>query len=360
MNFMERSIPVRRRLWLMDLFKVLLWFGVSLTISALYFGLSSPRAAAAEEWRPLAVATLDDMVDIAVSDGGDEVFVRGKNNRYRLDFGPKFTASLQPLPPENSKLAPGIIPQATTTNGKHDIRSALFVGPTVRYRHGIFGDAIEAGVLAVERKDGGRVLFELGEGSVFEDLTPRLYDIDGDSKDEVVVVRSYLDRGAALSVFGLRDGALVQIAEANPIGRPNRWLNPIGAADFNGDGQVELAAVITPHIGGWIVLYRHDRQHLREISRWPGYSNHAIGSTVLGMSTVVDANGDGLLDIILPAQDRSVLKAVTLNDGELTELQSVSNTSVITTSIVAVDLDGDGREEIIYGLGNGSLVVIRR
>ena len=344
----------------MDLVTVSLWLGVSLTVSALYFGLFSPRAAAAEAWRPQTVATLDGMMDIAVSDGGDKVFVHGRKFRYRLDFDPKFTASLQPMPPGNSKLAPGIIPQATTTNGKHDIRSAWFVGPTGRYRHGILGDAIEAGALAVEREDGGRVLFELGEESVFEDLTPRLYDIDGDSKDEVVVVRSYLDRGAALSVFGLRDGALVQIAEANPIGRPHRWLNPIGAADFNGDGQVELAAVITPHIGGWIVLYRHDGQHLREIGRWPGFSNHAIGSTVLGMSTVVDANGDGLSDIIAPAQDRSVLKAVTLVDGELAELQSVSNTSAITTSIVAVDLDGNGLEEIIYGLGNGNLVVIRR
>ena len=334
--------------------------GVSLAIAVLYAGLFSPQVAAAEKWRALTVATLEGMIDVAVSDNGDEVFVRRKNFRYRLDFDPKFTASSQPLPPENAKLTPGIIPQATATDGKHDICSALFVGPTARYRHGILGDAIEAGVLAVERKDDGRVLFELGEESVFEDLTPRLYDIDGDSKDEVVVVKSYLDRGAALSVFGLRDGALVQIAEANPIGRPHRWLNPIGAADFNGDGQVELAAVITPHIGGWIVLYRQDGRHLREIGRWPGYSNHSIGSTVLGMSTVVDANGDGLLDIILPAQDRSLLRAVTLIDGELTELQSVRNASVITTSIVAVDLDGNGLKEIMYGLGNGSLVVIRR
>ena len=360
MNFGERSIPERRRPWLTDLVVISLRTGVSLAIAALYAGLFSPQVAAAEKWRALTVATLDGMIDVAVSDSGDEVFVRGRKSRYRLDFDTKFTASLRRLPPENLELTPGIIPQATVIDGNHDIRSALFVGPTARYRHGVLGDAIEADVLAVERMDGSRALFELGEQSVFEDLTPRLHDIDGDGNDEVVVVRSYLDRGAALSVFGLRDGELVQIAEAKPIGRPHRWLNPIGAADFNGDGQVELAAVITPHIGGWIVLYRHDGQNLRETGRWPGYSNHAIGSTVLGMSSVVDANGDGLLDIILPAQDRSVIKAVTLIDGELTELQSVSNASVITTSIMAVDLDGNGLKEILYGLDNCSLVVIRR
>jgi hypothetical protein len=241
---------MRRRPRITGLVTVLLWIGVSLTVAALYAELFSPKVAAAEKWRALTVASLDGMIDVAVSDNGGEVFVRGINFRYRLDFDPKFVASLKSLPPVNAKLAPGIILQAIATEGKHDIRSALFVGPTVRYRHGILGDAIEAGVLAVEREDGGKILFKLGEESVFEDLTPRLYDIDGDSKDEVVVVRSYLDRGAALSIFGLRDGALVHIAEADPIGRPHRWLNPIGAADFNGDGQVELAAVITPHIGG--------------------------------------------------------------------------------------------------------------
>jgi hypothetical protein len=349
---------VGRRLQITDFATVLLWAGVSLAVAAINIGLFSPRAAA-HEWRPLTVATLNHMVDVEVSDSGDDVFIRGRKFRYRLEFDSKLTASIERLPLEKLKLVSGIIPQSSATDGKHDIRSALFAGPTVRYRHGILGDAIEAGVLAVERRDGDRVLFVLDEESVFEDLTPRLHDIDGDGRDEVVVVRSYLDWGAALSVFGLRDGELVQIAEADPIGRPHRWFNPIGAADFNGNGQVEFAAVITPHIGGWIVLCRHDGRHLREIGRWPGYSKHGIGSTVLRMATVVDANGDGLLDITVPTHDRNVLKAVTLIDGELAELQSVSNASAITTSIVAVDLDGNGLEEIIYGLDNGSLVVIR-
>jgi hypothetical protein len=360
MNIGEYFFPLGRRPRITDLATVSLGASVFLAVAAINIGMFSPLAAAANEWRPLTVATLNGMIDVEESDSGNEIFIRGSKFRYRLEFDSKLTASLERLPLEKLKPAPGIIPQSSATDGKHDIRSALFVGPTARYHHGILGDAIEAGALAVERRDGGRVLFTLDEESVFEDLTPRLHDIDGDGRDEVVVVRSYLDWGAALSVFGLRDGELVQIAEADPIGRPHRWLNPIGVADFNGDGQVELAAVITPHIGGWIVLYRHDGQHLREIDRWLGYSNHAIGSAVLGMSTVVDANGDGLLDIILPTQDRSVLKAVTLIDGELAELQSVSNASAITTSIVAIDLDGNGLEEIIYGLDDGSLVVIRR
>ena len=95
----------------------------------------------------------------------------------------------------------------------------------------------------------------LGPNSVFVDRLARLAEVDGDGRDEVIVVRSYLDAGAALAVYEVRGGALRRMAEAPAIGRPSRWLNPVGLADFDGDGVPELAAVITPHIGGILKTY---------------------------------------------------------------------------------------------------------
>jgi hypothetical protein len=118
--------------------------------------------------------------------------------------------------------------------------------------------------------------------------------------------------------------------------------------------------VATPHIGGWPVLYRREGQHLAEIGRWHGYSNHAIDSTVWGMSAVVDANDDGVTDIVVPAQDRSVLKVLTLAGGVLTELQSVKHMSAIATSFVVANLDEKGRKDIVYGLEDGGLMAIWR
>ncbi len=336
------------------------WAKASVAIVAMCTGLHPLLAATVEQWRPVAVANLDDMVDVVVSVAGDEVVVVGNGARYRLDFDAQSKTSLEQLPPASGKLAAGIIPHATVAVGNRNIRAAWLVAPTLRYRHGILGDAVEAGGLAVEGVDGRRTEFVLGKDSVFEDLLPRLHDIDGDEEDEIVVVRSYLQAGAALSVFGLRDGRLARIAETQPIGRPNRWLNPIGAADFYGDARVELAAVITPHIGGWLTFYRQAGMRLDEVSRWPGYSNHAIGSTALGLATVLDANGDGVMDVVLPAQDRSILKAVTVAGGNFAELQSIDNASAISTSIVSVDLDRNGLKDIIYGLANGALTMIRR
>ena len=70
----------------------------------------------------------------------------------------------------------------------------------------------------------------LSANSVFEDRKPRLADLDGDGTDEIIVVRSYLDRGAALSIVKLKAEGLEIVAETPAIGRANRWLNPAGIA----------------------------------------------------------------------------------------------------------------------------------
>ena len=114
------------------------------------------------------------------------------------------------------------------------------IAPTQRYGHAVLGDAIEAGGLRAILRDGRTVDYMLGEDSVFEDLRPRLADLDGDGRDEIILVRSYLAAGAALAVFGLRAGPLELLGETSPVGTPHRWLNPVGVGDFDGDGSDDI------------------------------------------------------------------------------------------------------------------------
>jgi hypothetical protein len=198
---------------------------------------------------------------------------------------------------------------------------AWYTAPTDRYSHGILGDAIEAASLIVER-DGATLRYDLPEDSVFEDLTPRIVDADGDGEPEILTIRSYLDRGATIALFGIRDGAITLLAEAAPIGTANRWLNPAGVADFDGDGDPEIAVIRTPHIGGILILYTWDHAsgRLVEESRKNGYSTHAIGSRALGLSLVIDWDGDGITDLLVPRQDRKELVALSMAGGQFQEI----------------------------------------
>lgn len=188
----------------------------------------------------------------------------------------------------------------------------------------------------------------------------RLADLDGDGEDELIAVRSYLERGSALMVLKADGETVRPLAETDPIGKPHRWLNPVGIADFDGDGKAEVALITTPHIGGTLRIYGLHGGTLKEEIAEKGFSNHVIGSRVLDMAAVLDLNGDKVPDMLLPGDDRKKLMAVTDNRGEITYLWEVRLGSPIVTALVARDLGNDGLEDVAFGLANGTLVLLRR
>lgn len=237
---------------------------------------------------------------------------------------------------------------------------ALLTGPTEDYGHGILGDPIEAsGFCVVDLWTGEAATLSLKPGSVFEDLRVRLVDLTGDGRAEFVVVRSHLDRGAALAVYHLVEGRIEPLAETPAIGIANRWLNPAGAADFDGDGRVEIAYVETPHIGGTLKVWELADGALRREQAVAGFSNHAIGSRELDLSAVLDWNGDGVPDLALPDAARRSLRIVTFAGGRFAELAALPQYTEIKTAVHATDLDGDGKPELLYGLEDGRLILAR-
>lgn len=260
---------------------------------------------------------------------------------------------------ETRKPAPSGIPymlKAEAASG--DILAAWYSQPTTRYDHGVLGDKIEGGALVVQQANGRTYNYRLSPLEVFEDIAPRIADLDGDGVSEVVTILSSLPGGASIAIFGM-NGDTVEKRVATPfIGRPFRWLNIAAIAPFGRGAGKQIAFVATPHIGGNLGFLAYGNRQLALVKTASGYSNHKIGSPELRLAAAVDIDGDGVSELALPDNDRKSLKIVRLTSNGIKELASVSLPSPIDKAIVVT---GAGKEtSFTVGLENGSTYKIAR
>ncbi len=200
------------------------------------------------------------------------------------------------------------------------ITKAEYTEPTSRYNHGVLGDNAEWGALQLtvdqcvdcETVMIRSVTIRLPETRVFEDIAPRLVDVDGDTLPEVLVIESDLAQGARLALYD-ESGLMA----ATPfIGRTNRWLAPLGVADLDGDGQIELAYIDRPHLAKILRIWRYEDNTLVPVADQPGLTNHRIGENYI--SGGIRTCGGGAPEIITANANWSRLFASTLADGAIT------------------------------------------
>ncbi len=258
------------------------------------------------------------------------------------------------------KPAPNGLPDGkiATSRRSKTIKQAWYILPTKRYDHGILGDAIEAGGLVVKTTNGKLVTYALPKNQVFEDRTPRIADLDGDGKPEIITILSSTSKGGSIAVFGLRGNKLIRIAQTPFIGRSYRWLNIAGIADFNGDDRLDIAGVWTPHIGGTLKFWTLSGGQLKKIGSIRGFSNHFIGSRDERLSAISDVDGNGTVDLVLPSGGRDVLRMIGFVKGKLKELASINMPRQIDKAIAVT---GRGKKSIFtVGLSDGSTHAVYR
>lgn len=198
--------------------------------------------------------------------------------------------------------------------GRHQIAWVWLGSPTHRYPHTALGSTAHAGSLhAMVRTADGRWLEQVHElplHRVFEDRVPRLVDLDGDGRDEILVIEADALRGASLLVLNtLADGRLKEWARGPYAGSTFRWLNPVGVADFDGDGRLDIASVTTPHIGGTLILHHVRPPELKPFAKVMDVSNHRMGALEQDLAVIVEA-ADRRPTIIVPDMTRRALHAL--------------------------------------------------
>jgi hypothetical protein len=212
---------------------------------------------------------------------------------------------------------------ADATAARHPIE-ARYATPTNRYPHNIMGSLRAHSDLFVRvstcetcQYTEQEIAVRLPENLVFEDFAPRLKDLNGDGLNEVVVVESDQSRGSRLAVWDViatSDGPkLVRGAAGSFVGTRFRWLAPIGAADFDGDGFVEFAYVEKPHLDKVLRIVRRDGEKIVLVASIAGVTNHAIGQE--RAESRIDICADGPRIIALDATGMNMV-SVMIADGE--------------------------------------------
>lgn len=172
----------------------------------------------------------------------------------------------------------------TVKTASSGIQSAWYDDATTRYAHGILGDAIEAGSLHAKTADGRTLSVTLETAQVFEDIQPRLADLDGDGRNEIITIRSHNQKGAQIAVYGVTDRApntLSLITSTPYIGQAYRWLSPVGIADFNKDGAMDIAYIDRPHLARILRVWSFRDGGLQQIAQASGLTNHSIGHSYI-------------------------------------------------------------------------------
>ena len=199
---------------------------------------------------------------------------------------------------------------------------AFYSDATDKYSHNIL-DNIKDSMRLMVIQNGEAVTYTLGAHLVYEDITPRLVDIDGDGVVEIITITTDTSKGAGISIYKWQDKQVTLHSTLRPIGTSYRWLNIAVIDDLDGDGVVEIAWVQTPHIGGILKIAKIQKGLLRVLDEDFYYSNHAIGQTNLCLSVLI--NEDSKKVFFLPNQSRDKIVGFSFDGKGLVKEKEINH-----------------------------------
>lgn len=209
-----------------------------------------------------------------------------------------------------------------------NIIAARYTDPTDRYPHGVLGDRLEWGALELTLSNGSKRRIVLPRDRVFEDLEPRLADVDLDGDLEVISIESHQLQGARLAIYDASG-----LVAANPyIGTRFRWLAPVAIADLDEDGAIEIAYVDRPHLAKILRVWRFSDSRLFQVASLQGVTNHKIGEDFISGGLRDCGAGP---EMVVASRNWGSIVSVKLNAAELVarELGTFEGPQSFTTAL---------------------------
>jgi len=265
-------------------------------------------------------------------------------------------ASVLQIPHRFETLPVGALPNSHMAFGTGRIARAWLAEPTQRMENSAIGPWV-AGTLIVQDPTTRQFQLDLGLNEAFEDLRPRIAEVDGQST--LFVVRSSLDWGAALIAVRLEGEGLLRIAgETPPVGQPGGWLNPVGLGDFMGTGHPSIAIVTSPDQGGQLQILDFADGTFTKRFTVPGVSNHVRGRQVQDMAAIADFTGGKIAEIAIPDASRKRVRILSFAHGQVAEPADIGLPSPVVTEIAAIQGPTGQRPRLLMGLEDGELVLL--
>ena len=229
-----------------------------------------------------------------------------------------------------------------------------------RYVHGIMGDALEAATLLVLEVREGRIRLlariDLPGEDVYEGIAPFWADIDGDGVEDLVTTVANGSLGARLRAYLWDGGGIRQEVDGPAIGQGKRWRHQLSAAPFAPGGRIEIAATLTPHIGGTLEFFRFGGGSLQGTATFPGVTTHALGSRNLDQTAAGDFNGDGRPEVLAMDLARRAVVAVQRDEAGARETWRLNAGAEIVSNFAPVELL-EGRLALALGTADRRLRV---